>query len=109
MSSIRSEVRIDGVIFASSDLVAGSYTSDAEIVQAASHLHHEISHTLGGEAQDICDNPAPLDARNDVFHHHTRTGDKAIAQPLPRASLLAAEFFLAGRSAPLAVHSLESR
>ncbi len=68
-------------------------TTDTEIVQAASHLHHEIRHTLRSEAQDIFDNPTPLDACNDVFNHHTRTGDKAIEQPLPRAQLLALGLF----------------
>jgi len=70
-------------------------TTDAKIVQAARNLHDEIRDALGGQAEDIFDNPAPFHPGNDVFYDHACTGDEGIEAPVFDAQLLAFGFFLA--------------
>jgi hypothetical protein len=44
-------------------------------VQTASYFHHHIRDAVCGEAQQVFDNPTPLDACDDIFDDdpHTRT------------------------------------
>src|SRR5438132_2053717 len=83
-------------------------TTHTEIVQAARNLHHEISDTRGGQAQDIFDNPTPFHPGNHVFYDHACAGDEVIEEPILHAQLLAFGFFLAVESAPPQAHSPEN-
>jgi hypothetical protein len=72
-------------------------TTHAEIVQAARNFHDEIRDALGGQAEDIFDNPAPFHPGNDVFYDHACTGDEVIEEPVFYAQLLAFGFFFGCR------------
>ena len=69
-------------------------TTDAEIVQSTRNLHDQISHAIGGQAQDIFDNPTPFDPGKHVFYDHAGTGNEAIKEPVLHAQCLALRFFL---------------
>ena len=58
---------------------------DAQIVQTTGNLHHLIRNALGGEPQDIFDNPTAFDASDDVFHHDARRGDNPVQQAVAHA------------------------
>jgi hypothetical protein len=66
-------------------------------VQAARNLHDEIRDALGGQAQDILDNPTPFHPGKSVFYDHACTGDEVIQEPVLHAQLLAFGFFLGCR------------
>jgi hypothetical protein len=71
------------------------------MVQAARNLHDEIRDALGGQAQDIFDNPTPFHPGNHVFYDHARTGHEVIQEPVSHAQLLAfGGFFGCGVSTP---------
>ena len=72
-------------------------TIDAEIVQATGNLHDEISNALGGQAQDIFDNPTPFHPGNDIFYDDACTGDEVIEELVSQAQLLAFGFFFGCR------------
>ena len=67
---------------------------DAKIVQTTGNLHHPIRNALGGEPQDIFDNPTTFDARYGVLHHNTRRGDDPIEEAITYAQCLAFGLFL---------------
>ena len=69
-------------------------TTDAEIVQPARNLHDQIRNAIGGQAQDIFNNPTPFDPSQYVFHDHARTGDEVIEEMIPHAQGLASRLFL---------------
>ena len=47
-------------------------------MQAASDLHYAIRNALFGEAQNIFDNAAALDASDGMFNHHASGGENPI-------------------------------
>jgi len=67
---------------------------DAEIVQAASNLHHHIRNALGGQAQHIFDYPTPFDPSDHVFDYHSHTGEDPIAELFTHRQLFAFGLFL---------------
>jgi hypothetical protein len=67
---------------------------DAEIVQAASNLHHHIRNACGSQAQHIFHYPTPFDPSNHVFDHHPDTGEDPVAELFPYRELLALGLFL---------------
>ena len=72
-------------------------TTHAEIVQAARNLHDEIRDALGGQAQDIFDNPTPFHPGKHVFYDYACTGNEVIQEPVFYAQLLAFGFFFGCR------------
>ena len=67
---------------------------DAKIVQTTGNLHHPIGNALGGETQDIFDNPTAFDARYGVFHYNTHRGDDPIQEAVIYAQRLPFGLFL---------------
>ena len=67
---------------------------DAKIVQTTGNLHHPIRNALGGETQDIFDNPTAFDARYGVFHYNTHRGDDPIQEAVLYAQRLPFGLFL---------------
>ena len=72
-------------------------TINAEIVQPTGDLHHHIGDTFLVQAQDILDNPTPLDARDHMFHLNPDTCDHLIEEFVSHAEFLAARLFLGWR------------
>lgn len=68
-------------------------TSNTEIVQAASNLHHSIRDAFFGEAQDIFDNTAAFDPGDRVLDYDTRTGEDRVDELLTDAQLFAFGLF----------------
>jgi hypothetical protein len=68
-------------------------TRNAEIVQAACHLHHSIRDAFFGEAQDIFDNAAAFDPGDRVFDDDTRPGEDRVDELLPNVQLFAFRLF----------------
>ena len=68
-------------------------TRDAEIVQAASNLHHAIRDAFFGEAQDLFDHAAAFAPGDRVLDDDTRTGEDRVDELLPDAQLLAFGLF----------------
>ena len=68
-------------------------TSNAEIVQAARHLHHAIRDAFLGEAQDIFDHAAAFDPGNGVLDDDPRTGKERVDELLTDAQLFAFGLF----------------
>ncbi len=71
-------------------------TTDAEIVQPARHLHDQIRHAIGGQAQDLFDHPTPFDPSQDVCHDHARPRDAGIEEVISHAQGLASRLFWGG-------------
>ena len=65
-------------------------TTYAEIMQAARHLHDQISNTRWGQAQDLFDYAAPLHPGEHVFHDDADTGDEVLEEHVPYAQGLSA-------------------
>ena len=55
---------------------------DPKVMQATSNLHDQIRGTRCRETEYLLDNPAPLHAGKDVFHHDTDPADNPIQPPL---------------------------
>jgi hypothetical protein len=71
--------------------------TDTQIVQATGNLHHDVRDPLGGQPQDIFDNPTPFDASNDVFDDHTHARKDAIEKLLTDTQVAALGLFLGCR------------
>ncbi len=72
-------------------------TRDTEIVQAAGNLHHHIRHAFLGQAQDISDNPTPLDPSDHVFDDTAHPSNEAVEPLLRDAQLVASGLFFGCR------------
>ena len=66
----------------------------AQIMLATGNLHDHIRHTIGGQTEDIFDNPTPFYAGNHVFYDDADTGEQMIEELVPNAQLLPARLFL---------------
>jgi hypothetical protein len=68
-------------------------TRNAEMVQAARHLHHALRDACCGEAQDIFDNAAAFDPGDRVLDDDTRTGEARVEELLTDAPGFACGLF----------------
>ena len=63
-------------------------------MQTASNLHHHVRNALGGQAQDIFDDPTPFDPSDHVFDYHPHTGEDPVVERLSHRQRFALGLFL---------------
>lgn len=65
-----------------------------EVVETTGDKHHEVSETGPGVAKAVFDDPAALDAGDDMLGCHTQAGEQRIAALLTRVEFLSTRFLL---------------